>query len=561
MSNYLKQHTVYMPSQAEPLDERQVLNAAGGYVYELDPFDAAKRFMILGTEGGTFYQNERDLTKGGIDGVKEAIAQDGKRVVYMARDISDSGKAAKNDMAIFVLVLAMTHGDQETKEAVKAVYNSVVRTGSHQLMFADFANDMRGWGRSLKRVVASWYENKSDDDLAFQTVKYQNRYGWTHKDVLRQCHGGRNTAIFRWIVGADTDHRIITNDEDANRRYEGVAARDTSENPLTYPDIVYGYERAKDLGNSDTATDKDMIRLINDDRYPLSHEMIPTRFKNSIGVWEALLPTMPPGALLRNLAKMTSIDMFPQLSDNVSMVLDKITPASVKKARLHPITVLGAMRVYASGEGVLGSLKWSPNNRILSRLEDAFYWAFETVEPCNKNLLLALDVSGSMFWREFSGIPIQAYPMLLAGEIAATLAMVTARVEQNFHICSFDDKFTELPITDKMSLSEVMNIVENLSHGMTDCALPMLAANNRRWHNVDGFCIYTDNETWFGDVHPKTALERYREDTGRDARLAVSAMTGTKKTIADGTVPYMLDFVGISTDTPRMISQYIAGEI
>lgn len=559
--SYLQKHTVHTPTQTEPLDERQALNNAGGYVYEIDPFDAAKRFMIIGTEGGTFYQNERDITKAGIDGVKEAIKQDGKRVVYMARDISDAGKAAKNDMAIFVLALAMTHGDQETKEAVKAVYNSVVRTGSHQLMFADFANDMRGWGRSLKRVVASWYENKSDDDVAFQTVKYQNRYGWTHKDVLRQCHGGRNTAIFRWIVGADTDDRLVTDEAGDDRRYEQVPVRDTSENPLTYPNIVYGYEAAKEFGNDETKTDKDIIRLINDDRYPLSHEMIPNRFKNSPAVWEALLPTMPLGALLRNLAKMTSIDMFPQLSDNVNMVLDKITPESVKKARLHPISVLGAMRVYASGEGVLGSLKWSPNNLILSRLEDAFYWAFETIEPCNKNLLLALDKSGSMFWVGFSDVPIQAYPMLLPGEIAATLAMVTARTERNFHICAFDDRFTELPITDKMSLSEVLHIVQNLDHGATDCSLPMLKANKRKWHNVDGFVVYTDNETYYGDVHPKTALERYRDATGRDTRLVVSAMTGTKFSIADGTVPYMLDIVGISTDTPRVISQYLAGEI
>ena len=557
--SYLKDHTVYTPTQREPLDERQVKNAAGGYVYQLDVFDAAKRFLILGTEGGTFYQNERDLTKASVDGFKQALKEDGARVVRMVRDISVEGRADKNDMAIFGLALAMAHGDQATKDEVKKVYNEVVRIGTHQLMFASFIDDMRGWGRSVKRIVGDWYTSKPDDVVAFQTVKYQNRHDWTHRDVLRSCHLNRNTATYRWIIGTATGSRIVTSTEEPPRKFDAVPVGDTSDNPRTYPDIIVAYEAAKELGNDETAKDKDIIKIIND--YGLTHEMVPNKFKNSAAVWEALLQKMPLHALLRNLAKMTSVGLFPQLSDNVKTVLDKITPEAVKKARLHPITVLGGMRVYASGEGVLGKLTWSPNTRILSQLEDAFYWGFDTVEPSGKNLLLAIDTSGSMFWDGYGDSPMRAYPMLTCGEIAATLAMVTARVEDNFHICAFDGRFREMYITDKMALSEVTNMMANLPHGNTDCALPMTEALSRGWHNVDGFCIYTDNETWYGSVHPKDALETYRYTTGRDARLAVSAMTGTSKSIADPTVPYMIDFVGISTDTPRLISQYIAGEI
>ena len=46
--------------------------------------------------------------------------------------------------------------------------------------------------------------------------------------------------------------------------------------------------------------------------------------------------------------------------------------------------------------------------------------------------------------------------------------------------------------------------------GGTDCALPMLHAIEMKY-SVDVFIVYTDNETWFGSVHPSEALKRYRK--------------------------------------------------
>ena len=166
-----------------------------------------------------------------------------------------------------------------------------------------------------------------------------------------------------------------------------------------------------------------------------------------------------------------------------------------------------------------------------------------------------------MFANGFGGPPFSQCPNLECGEIAAVMAMATARVESNAVICAFDDQFHELPITDKSSLPEVMRIISNRLHGATDCALPMVEALNRGWHSVEGFAIYTDNETWYERVHPKQALEQYREKTGIDARLVSVSMLANDTTIADGSVPWMLDFVGMSTDTPRQVGMYLKGEI
>ena len=78
---------------------------------------------------------------------------------------------------------------------------------------------------------------------------------------------------------------------------------------------------------------------------------------------------------------------------------------------------------------------------------------------------------------------------------------------------------------------------------------------------VDTFVVYTDSETWAGDVHPSEALKQYRETTGIPARLVVVGMTSSGFSIADPTDAGMLDVVGFDTATPNIISSFSKGVI
>ena len=563
--SYLNKHNNPTPTQREPLDERQVKNAAGGYVYPITKWDALNRFLILGTAGGSHYETESDLTKQNLDSIIEAIKEDGVRVVNTVHEMSFSGKAKKNDQALFVLALCLTHGDIDTKHAVEHVYTNVARTGTHHFMFVNFIDNMRGWGRCVKRTVASWYDKKDQDSLAYQVLKYRTRDDWTHRRVLNRCHAGLNTGLYRYLVGEGIGTRTVVRDRDGlhTKTYpevDKVAPRDPDQKASFYPRLLDGFKDAQMLEKMREHPEnvKTLVHLI--EEYGLTHEMIPNKFKNSREVWEALFEKMPVGATLRNLGKLSSLGMLDTFSDNVDKVLERFSPDNIKKARLHPLSILVAHRVYESGSGVRGSLKWSPNMKVVSHLEDAFYWSFDAIEPSGKKVLLALDTSGSMFpiW---GGNPFGNCPNLYCGEVAAVMAMATARVERDYAICAFDDAFHELPITEKSSLPEVMRVITDRPHGSTDCSLPMLEAYRRGWRNIEGFAIYTDGDTWKGNVHPKQALEEYRERTGMDARLITLSMVATKTSIADGTVPYMMDFVGMSTDTPRQVSLYLAGDI
>ncbi len=73
---------------------------------------------------------------------------------------------------------------------------------------------------------------------------------------------------------------------------------------------------------------------------------------------------------------------------------------------------------------------------------------------------------------------------------------------------------------------------------------------------ADVFMIYTDNETWAGNVHPAQALRSYRDARGIPAKLVVVGMTSNGFTIANPDDAGMLDVVGFDTSSPLVLSDF-----
>src|SRR5690606_1944510 len=118
--------------QSEPIpNTTQVPNSAGGFAWPVDQWTRLDRFLILGSEGGTYYIGERKLTQENAQVVVECLAVDGPRVVGRILEISLAGRAPKADPALFALAIAAGLGDAETKARVWKALPQVARTGTH----------------------------------------------------------------------------------------------------------------------------------------------------------------------------------------------------------------------------------------------------------------------------------------------------------------------------------------------------------------------------------------------------------------------------------------------
>jgi 60 kDa SS-A/Ro ribonucleoprotein len=541
--------------QREQLRPDQVANSESGYVFPVDPWMRLRRFLILGSEGGSFYAGELDLTAESTAALDECIALDGARAVAEIVAISEAGRAAKNDPAVYALARCAAAPDPATRRAALAVLPQVCRTSTHLFAFIAFATAWRGWGRALRRAVGAWYADRPVELLAYQAVKYRNREGMTHRDVLRLAHPGaavsagnptlevspEQARLFEWIVrGGDAD---------------GL------------PRIVGGYLRARAA-----ATAAEAAALVRE--HDLPREALLSQHLAGPAVWEALLERMPMTAMIRNLATMTRVGLLTPGSEASDLVVGRLADGErLVRARIHPIAVLIAARTYTAGRGVRGRGTWDPVPAVVDALGGAFYRAFGTVTPSGARTLLALDVSGSM---AFS--PIAGAPGLSAREAAAAMALVTLAAEAGTEVVGFHagrggwtarthgrfagraDGLTPLDLSPRQRLDDAVARISGLPFGGTDCALPMLYALERG-RSIDTFVIYTDSETWAGDIHPVEALRRYRAATGIAARLIVVGMVANRFSIADPNDAGMLDVVGFDTSTPEVIAGFSRGEL
>ena len=566
--------------QTQPIPGQNMeKNNAGGYSYVVSDWDRLQRFLILGSEGNTYYVSEKKMTLDNAKCVERCLAEDGKRVVDMICEISDQGRAAKNTPAIFALAMAASYGLEKinpikrTEKAEKgknkkakisdtnnSEYNNacetrkyaleafssrkVVRTGTHLFEFAQFVNTFRGWGPSLHNAFMNWYHSMPISELSYQIVKYPSRITeegspssrWSHRDILRKRLGAskeknRNAAFDYAVHGTEN---LWKNTGWANK---GKAKDDLKP--------IIGDIKIRDAKDA-----SEVSSIISE--YGLPHECVPTQYKKDHSVLESLLPNMPLHALVRNLGSMTANGFLQPLSKQVSYIVETLKNEKyIHKSRMHPITLLSAIKVYSSGRGMKGSLTWTPIGNIVDALNDAMYMSFDNVEPTNKNIFLALDVSGSM-----GGSIVCGMEHITAREAVACMSLATAKTEKNYHIMGFSTNFVNLNISPKQRIDQVCHYMSSMPFGGTDCSLPMVYALEKKM-DVDTFIIYTDNETYAGVKHPSECLKEYRKKINPRAKMIVVATSATEFSIGCDNDPLVLQVAGFDSAAPAIISDFI----
>jgi len=501
--------------QTKPLNDRQVANSAGGFSYNVTMWEQLDRFLILGTLSGTYYLSEATLTKQNFDEVLRCIAADGVRVVQRVAEISRAGRAVKNDPAIFVLALVFKYGTEDARRAAAEALPSICRTGTHLLSFAAEAEGLqRGWGRTLKRGVGSWFTGKSQDELAYQAVKYTQREGWSLRDVLRLSKPKMgDNSVAKYITNGTGGHPFI----DAALSLRGMNAKDAAE----------------------------VIR-----EYKLPREAVPTVLLNEPVVWEALLQDMPMTAMIRNLGKMTSIGLIASMSKADALVAQALHDRNrIRKARVHPLTLLTALDVYRGGAGVKGSLKWSPSSRVVAALSDAVGLAIEVAPPIGLKTLVAIDCSGSMH------VALPGCRSLLLHHASACMALCATQAEPFSEVIGFETNSYPLDLKGRR-LDDAIKSLPRVGHG-TDVAQPLLWAAKMK-EPVDLIQIYTDSETWAGAKHPETALNEYRRNRNPNVKVVVVSMTANRHSVLEPGDQNVLQCVGFDASLPQVISAFAA---
>src|SRR6478736_4753931 len=322
---YLSKHRTRRVAQRVPLPgSTQIPNSAGGFAWAVDDWTRLRRFLVLGSEGGSYYAGEWKLTRENALAVERCLTADGPRAVAEIVRTSETGRAPKNGPALFALAMAAGADDELTRKAALDALPRVARTGTHLFQFAQFVEGFRGWGRSLRRAVGCWYSAKTVDSLAYQAVKYRQREGVAHRDLLRLAHPAGSVSAGNPTLGVSDEHA---------RLFEWIARGGDADG---LPRIVEGFVLAQEAENA--ARSAELVR-----EYGLPREAVKSEHLSSSEVWEALLEDMPMTALVRNLATMTRVGVLDTGSAGTEKAVERLGDADrIRRARVHPIAFLSA---------------------------------------------------------------------------------------------------------------------------------------------------------------------------------------------------------------------------
>jgi len=321
---------------------------------------------------------------------------------------------------------------------------------------------------------------------------------------------------------------------------------------------------------------------------------------------------MPITALLRNLAKMSSIRLFdsaiysegPQIERMICQHL--INPSVLISGKVHPLSVMSCWATYRRGCGLLGSLSWSPSQHIVQALDTAFYNSFHTLKGTGRACLHGIDASGSM---SSATTPVSG---LSAAEVCAVMAMAYCRAESHHALATgkrycqymgyFSTKFKEYTeeVTVRTTFAEMCAIVQRSDWQMTDIGKMFEFACQQLQQSLDDplnlrgetpvqqwkgfyevFLVWTDNDVNSGE-QPMIALKRYHElvakcfalnplnedgSTGdakelalkHFAKLVVIATVPTEFTIGDPNDPNVLNMSGFDSSGPTILYSFLTG--
>ncbi|KAG8132772.1 hypothetical protein E2320_010611 [Naja naja] len=482
--------------QMQPCIENQLSNSEDECGWQVTDMTRLRRFLCFGSEGGAFCVKEQKLSFESVDALLRLIeGGKGYEAVQEIKTFSQEGRAAKQDPVLFALAICSQCSDAKTKqEAYKAV-PEICHIPTHLFTFIQFKKDLKeGMNCGM------WGRALRKAVSVWYNGKNDMAIALAvtaYKKKNGWCH--KDLLRLSHLKPANEGLAIVTKYvmkgwKEVQETYKESRLSAEAEKVLKYLEAV---ERVKH-----TTDELEVIHLI--EEHSLVREHLLTSHLKSKEVWKALLHNMPVTAILKNLGKMTANFVLEPGSSEVAMVCEKLK-----------------------------------NEKLLKK----------ALEPMGKRILVAVDVSDSMLQKVFGSV-------LNASTIAAAMCMVVARTEKDSHIVAFSHDIVPCPVTEDMTLPQVLQKMSEIPRGATNCSSPVLWAQ-KTGVAVDVFIIFMDSETFAGDVHPATALRQYRERMGIPSKLIVCGMTSSGFTVADPDDRGMLDICGFDTETPIVIQNFI----
>lgn len=502
--------------QSKPIPGRETEmapNTAGGYSFKLEDTKVLERWMINGSENGTYYTPESEVT---VIGTKTLKTVPGEKIVAIAKDVIENGRAPSLDYAIYSLAHVAYHGSVQAKALVYKTIPTLLTNTPQMTKFLECYQAIKKietgktniGGSGICRAISAWYANMNAGQMSYQVSKYPQRNGFHHGDMLRLCHIGRKESNNKTFTVSEDKAQII--------QYALWHRKGGDEKPsiITSTNKDHKHIAGKEAIEKATSLE-DALKIMKE--YHLTHEMVPTKFQGSKDFYEIMLTQSKVYATIRRLGAASAKDVFAPMGNLTKEVVKRITDqAAILDQKVHPMAIFEALKTYQMGRGKKGDLSWKVSAEIVEALEQAFYLAIGNIPETNKNILIAVDHSASMH-----GAPL---------DFACAMTAALVRSQKSCHVVGYASEISRPMITKSMNMRAIENEIKRVGiPNGTNCALPFEYAM-KECKAADAVISITDGFTWQGTKHVQITLDKWRRDCNKPNGRAIEMVTSMANT-------------------------------
>lgn len=421
------------------------LNEAGGEAFAFADKHALAQYAVTGTFGNAFYTDAETQLEKVIELAKKV---DSTFVAKLAVYAHEQGRM--KDMPAYLLAILHARGENVL------LANTFARVVSSFKMLCNFVQIVRSgaagrksFGSFTKRLIQTWLQSRDADDIFKGSIGQANP---SVADIIKMVHPTPSSkardAVFAYLIdGKDYDKK-----------------------KKDLPKLVKAFEKLKE-GKTEEIPDVPFRAL--------------TNLSLSVDNWRAIAKNMPWNTFRMNLNMLHKRGVFSKTSFLEKMVAKLADADSVRKSKTLPYALFTA---YQNTEDIPVELR--------NALQDAAEVATENVPTFDGNVVLAIDVSGSM------GAPVTGNRGTVTTktrcvDVAGVMASCVLRQNKNARVIMFDTGIHTAKLNPRDSIMTNAAAIARFGGGGTDTSLP-LALLNREGAKPDLVIYVSDNESWSG---------------------------------------------------------------
>lgn len=443
------------------------INYAGGRAFSLDSEAALAQYASTAMFGSTYYADGREQ----LDQLLKHAAACDPVFVAKAAVYSRENGWLKDAPAVLLAHVTSRFGDPKRGEYARIAFRSafprVIDNGKMLRNFCQvIASNVVGrqnFGHTPRGAINAWFNRRSGDQL------------------FRDSVGGDKPSLADCIKM--TRPKPETLEKAAQLRYLiGRPLHEAAQFDMLSPTMqAYELFKSHKLSKGEigpTPMPNVDFRLL--DSLPLDKEE-----------WKEIARNAKWMMTRMNLNTFQRHGVFED-PEMVKMIAARLADRDeVLRSRNYPYQLFQAFR-HANNE--------VPNS-VRDALQDAMEYATANIPSYDGNIVLALDVSGSMHSGQVGGRPGKPSGVM-AIEVAALFAAAILRRNPNCKLLPFSDRLnTGYRPNTRDSVMTVAQQLASLPSGGTDCSLPLQylnGANEKRAMitGVDAVIYLSDNESW-----------------------------------------------------------------